>query len=81
MSCLSLDDLKLIAKRRDLKGCKGISEKRLISSISKPKIYNERLKNIREDLNKLSHKFSKSKLKEIRKNLYELESNKNLSTQ
>ena len=37
--------------------------------------------NIREDLNKLRHEFSKSKIKEIKKNLYEIESNKNLSTQ
>ena len=39
------------------------------------------MKNIREYLNKLRHKFSKSKIKEIRKNLYEIESNKDLSTQ
>ena len=66
---LSLYDLKLIAKSRDIKGYKSMSEKRL-SSISKPKIDNERLKNIREDLNKLRHKI-KTKIKEIRKNLYE----------
>ena len=39
------------------------------------------MKNIREDLNKLKHKLSKSKIEEIRKNLYKIESNKNLSTQ
>ena len=48
---------------------------------SKPKIDNERLKKIREDLNKWRHKFSKSEIKETRKNLYEIESKKNISTQ
>ena len=78
---LSLDDLKPIAKSRGIKGYKNMSKKWLLNSLIKPKIDNERLKNIREDLNKLRHKFSKSKIKEIRKNLYEIESNKNLSTQ
>ena len=57
-----------------------MSETRLLSSLSKPKINNERLKKIREDLNKSRHKVSKSKIKEIRKNLYEIKSKKNLST-
>ena len=35
---LSLDDLKLIAKSRGIKGCKNMSEKRLQSALSKPKI-------------------------------------------
>ena len=78
---LSLDDLKLIAKNRGIKGHKNISEKRLISALSKPKIDNERLKRIRKGLNKSRYKFSKSEIKEIRKNLYEIESKKNLSTQ
>ena len=58
-----------------------MSQKRLLSSFNKPKIDNERLKNIRGYLNKLRHKFSKSKIKEIWKNLHEIESNKNISTQ
>ena len=78
---LSLDDLKLIAKSRGIKGYKNKSNKRLLSALSKPKTDNERLKKIREDLNKSRHKFSKSEMKEIRKNLYEIESKQNLSTQ
>ena len=73
---LSLDDLKLIAKSRDIKSYKNMSEKRLLSALSKPKFDNERLKKIREDLNKSRHKFSKSEIKEIRKNLYGIESKK-----
>ena len=46
-----------------------MSWKRLLNALSKPKIDNERLKKISEDLNKPRHKFSKSEIKEIRKNL------------
>ena len=67
---LSLDELKLIAESR---GIKGMSVKRLLSALSKPKIHNERLK-IREDLNKSRH--TESEMLEIRKNLYEIESKK-----
>ena len=35
---LSLDDLKLIAKSRGIKGYKNMSEKRLLSALSKPKL-------------------------------------------
>ena len=54
---------------------------RLLSALSKPKLiknnfYNERLKKIGEDLNKSRYKFSKSEIKEIRKNIYEIESQK-----
>ena len=69
MSGLSLDDLKLIAKSRGIKGYKSMFGKRLLSALSKPKIGNEILKKIREDLNKSRHKFSISEIKEIRKNL------------
>ena len=60
---LSLDDLKLVAKGRGIKGYKNMSEERLLNALSKPKIDNERLKKIREDLNKSRHKFSKSEIK------------------
>ena len=64
---LSLDDLKLIAKSRGIKCYKNMSKKRLLSSLSKPKIDQEKLKNIIEDLNNLRHKFSTQKIKEIEK--------------
>ena len=56
-----------------------MSEKRLFSALSKPKIDNERLKKIRQDLHKSRYEFFKSEIKEIRKNLYEIESKKSLS--
>ena len=59
---LSLDDLKLIAKSRGIKGCKSMSRERLLSALSKPKLikinfHHERLKKIREGLNKSRYKF------------------------
>ena len=51
---LSLVDLKLIEKK-GIKGYKHMSDKRLLSALSKPKIDNKRLKKIREDLNKSRH--------------------------
>ena len=82
LESVSLEDLKLIAKSRGVKGYKNMSAKRaLLSALSKPKIDNARLKKIREDLNKSRHKFSKSEIKEIRNNLYEIESKKDLPTQ
>ena len=38
-----------------------------------------RIENIREELKKLAHKFSKSEIKEIRKSLYEIENKKDLT--
>ena len=84
----SLDELKMVAKSRDIKGDKSMSTKKLLSALSKPELAesennfdNERLIKIRVDLNKSRDKFSKSKIKEIRKKIYELENKKNLSTQ
>ena len=69
---LSLDELKLVAKSRGIKGYKSMSEESLLSALSKPKLIksnfdNERLKKIREDLNKSKHKLFRSEIKEIKK--------------
>ena len=82
---LSLDELKVIAKKRDIKGYKSMSEDDLTKLLNqpktKPKFPKKRIKEIREDFNKLMDKFSKPKIKEIKKNLYEIEYKKNLSKQ
>ena len=49
---LSLDELKLVAKNRRIKGYKSISKERLLSALSKSKLIennfdNERLKKIK----------------------------------
>ena len=49
------------------------------SAGSKNNFNNARIKKITEDFNELSDRFLKPKIKEIRRNLYEIENKKNLS--
>ena len=83
MPNLSLNELKVIAKKRGIKGYKSMFEDDLIKIFSEPKtkskLSEKRIKDTREDINKLRDRFSKPKIKEIRKNLYEIENKKNLS--
>ena len=82
---LSLNELKLVANSRGIKGYKSMSKERLSvpseSELveSEKNFDDERLKKIRKDFNELRHRFLKLKIREIRKNLYEIESKKNLS--
>ena len=82
-------ELKSMVKVRDIKGYKSMSEDELLGALtlskpvkksSKPKtIFSEaRIEKVRKEFNESRHKFSKSKINEIRKNLYEIESEKNL---
>ena len=57
---LSLNELKLVAKRRGIKGYKSMSKERLLSALSESELVgseknfdDERLKKIREEFNKL----------------------------
>ena len=75
-------ELKVIAKFRDIKGYKSFSEDRLLSSLKASESLKEseknfddtkqRIEKIREEFNELRHKFSKSRINEIRRNLYEI---------
>ena len=57
---LSLNELKLVAKKRGIKGYKSISKERLLSALSESEsVESKRLKKIREDFNKLRDRFSK----------------------
>ena len=83
---LSLNKLKLIARIWHIKGYKIISKERLFSALNKAESVeiennfgNARIRRIREDFNELKDRFLKPKIKEIRRNLYETESKKNLS--
>ena len=67
MLSLSLNKLKLITKSSGIKGYKNMSKERLLSALSEKNLDNVRIKKIREDLNELKHKFSKSEIKRIRK--------------
>ena len=80
---LSLNELKQIAKMRRINGYKSMSKEKLSSAlksaVSRNNFNNVRIKKIREDFNKLRDRFLKPKIKEIRRNLYEIEKKENLS--
>ena len=72
-------------------GYKSTSKKKLLSALDESEcnsiessgsrniFNNARIKKIREDFNKLRDRFLKPKIKEIKRNLYEIEHKKNLS--
>ena len=68
---LSLSELKLIAKNRDIKDYENKSEDDLIKILSKPKtkvsLSKKRIKKITEKFNELRDRFSKPEIKEIRR--------------
>ena len=73
---LALNELKQIAKMRDIKGYKSMSEERLVSSIKESESEEEsennfdgsRIKKIKKD--KLRDRLSKPKIKVIRKYIH-----------
>ena len=81
---LSKDELKdvmqLVAKKRNIKNYKSKSSDRLYEIFKKQSKNKERIDNIREDLKDLSYKLSKSELKEIKMNLYNIEKRKKISS-
>ena len=82
--CLSKDELKdimqLVAKKRNIKNYKSKSSNKLYEIFKKQSKNKERIDNIREDLKDLSYKLSKSELKEIKTNLYNIEKRKKFSS-
>ena len=83
MIILSLDELKVIAKKRGIKDYENKSEDDLIKILCEPKtkinFSKKRIKDIREDFKILRHMFSGSKIKHIRKNLYDIKNSRILS--
>ena len=79
----SLNELKLIAKSRSIKNYENKSEHDLIKILGEPKprtnLLKKKKKEIKKDFNELRYGFSKSKIKEIRRNLYDTKNSKNLS--
>ena len=90
---LSLDELKLVADARGIKGYESMSKDELLNILNplkqtkkgkKPKkskktktSFKAKIEEIRKEFNESRHKFSKLKIKEIRKNLYKIENEKN----
>ena len=68
---LSLDELKLVAKNRNIEGYENKSEDDLTKILSEPKpktsISKKKLKEIEKDFRKLRHKFSKKEIDKLRK--------------
>ena len=67
-----------MAGSRGIKGCKNLSKKRLLSALnesesaqSEKNLRNARIKQIREEFNKLRDRFLKPKMKEIKRNLHD----------
>ena len=72
----STNIIEYLAKMRNIKNHKSKSSDRLYEIFKKQSKNKERIDNIREDLKDLSHKLSKSELKEIKRNLYNIEKRK-----
>ena len=74
MMNLSLNEIKLIAKNRDIKDYENISKDDLIKILSEPKTKispsKRRIKDIKEKFKESRYTFSKSKINEIRRSLY-----------
>ena len=79
---LSLNELKQIAKMRCIKGYKNMSKESLLNTLNESEsakgLDDAKIEKIKKDFNKLRNRFLKPKIKEIRKNLYEVK-NKKLS--
>ena len=85
---LLLNELKLIAKSRSIKDYQSMSKERLLSLLSESKSVesatplskncfdDERLKKITKDLNELRDRRSRTQIKRIRKNLYDIKTPK-----
>ena len=81
---LSLNELKLIAKSKNIEDYKNKSENDLIKTLNKPKpkinLSKKKIKEIKKDFSRLIYRFSKSKINEFRRSLYNIKNQKNLST-
>ena len=83
---LSLNELKLLTKSTGIRDYKSMSKEGLLSALSESELLeseknldNVKIKKIREGFNKSKDRLLKPKIKEIRKNLDEIENKKNLS--
>ena len=81
---LSLDELKLVAKNRNIKDYENKSEKDLIKLLSKPKpkiiINKKKLEEIIKDFSDLRHRFSEEEIDKYRKSFYDMKNYRYIST-
>ena len=71
--------IEFLAKMRNINDYKSKSSDRLHEIFKKQSKNKERIDNIREDLKDLSYKLSKSELKEVKTNLYNIEKRKKIA--
>ena len=76
----STNIIEFLAKVRNIKSYKSKSSDRLYEIFKKQSKNKKRIDNIREDLKDLSYKLSKSELKEIKTNLYNIEKRKKVNS-
>ena len=80
---LSLNELKLIAKSRNIKDYNNKSENDIIKILSEPKpkknLSKKKIKEIKQDFRELRYRFSKLNINEFRRSLYNIKNFKNLS--
>ena len=84
---LSLNELQIIEKSKSMKDHKSISKERLLNALNESESVREseknfdgsKIKKIRKKFDKLRGRFSKPKMKEVRRSLYEIESKKKSS--
>ena len=73
---LSLDELRLIARNRNVRDYESKSEKNLIKAPREPKpkvkIDKKNLEEIRKDFNEWRHKFSKKEIHKYGKDFYDI---------
>ena len=69
----SRDLIKFLAKKRNIKNYISKLSNELLKAIKKQSKNKKRIDTIREELKDLSYKLSRSELKEIKKNLYNIE--------
>ena len=81
---LSLNDLKAIAKSRNVKGYKSKSEKDLLNLLNdtniKMSIPKLKLKEIEKDFKELRHNFSKEEIDKFRKSFYNIKNHGDIYT-
>ena len=68
----SRDLTELLAQRRGVNDYENMSNDNLLGALMASE-NDTRLEEIREEIKKLQHKFSRQEVKEIKKNLYEIE--------
>ena len=76
----STNIIAFLAKMRNIKNYKRKSSSKLYEIFKKQSKNKKRIDNIREDLKDLSYKLSKSELKNIKTNLYNIEKTKKISS-